>query len=157
MLYYPAIAVIALFTKVKRELWELILSYLFIVVISCSFFIIMPVRMERPILPETGIFNILLQFIYNMDNPVNCFPSQHVALIMSAALSIRRRLREFIPWMVFAILVCFSTVFVKQHYVLDVISGILLAFLSLGLSLIAIKYLFERFVKHPDKKKRASL
>lgn len=46
-----------------------------------------------------------LRALYRADPPCNCFPSLHVAHSFVSAL------------------VAMSTVFIKQHYVLDVIAG----------------------------------
>jgi hypothetical protein len=62
------------------------------------------------------------------DPPYNCFPSIHVAHSFVSALACFRVHRGVgIAALLCASLVALSALFIKQHYVLDVIAGILLA------------------------------
>ena len=63
-----------------------------------------------------------------MDPPYNCFPSLHVAHSFVSALTCLRVHRGVgIVALISASLVALSTLFTKQHYVLDVIAGVLMA------------------------------
>jgi membrane-associated phospholipid phosphatase len=69
-----------------------------------------------------------LKFLYEADPPYNCFPSLHVAHSTVSALTCYLVHRGVgIVALGCAFLVGVSTLFTKQHYVLDVIAGILLA------------------------------
>ena len=69
-----------------------------------------------------------LRFLYSADPPYNCFPSLHVAHSFVSALTCYRVHRGVgIAAALCAALVGLSTLFTKQHYILDVIAGILLA------------------------------
>jgi membrane-associated phospholipid phosphatase len=66
--------------------------------------------------------------LYGSDPPYNCFPSLHVAHSFVSAVTVHRVHRGVGRWaVVCASLVAVSTLFTKQHYVLDVIAGMLLA------------------------------
>ena len=66
--------------------------------------------------------------LYDADPPYNCFPSIHVAHAFVSALTCYRVHRELgIAATLGASLVAVSTLYAKQHYILDVIAGILLA------------------------------
>ena len=69
-----------------------------------------------------------LRFLYDADPPYNCCPSLHVAHSFVSALACYRvhRTLGFVA-ISCASLVGVSTLFTKQHYVADVIAGILLA------------------------------
>jgi membrane-associated phospholipid phosphatase len=70
-----------------------------------------------------------LRFLYASDPPYNCFPSLHVAHSFVSALSTYRVHRGLgIVASIFALMVGVSTLFTRQHYILDVIAGIFLAF-----------------------------
>lgn len=92
-------------------------------------FIAFPSCIPRPELnPADGGFIWALSVVYSFDTPTNCFPSMHC---MFAYLVFRQSLRSpgARPWFklfcaVFTVLVCLSTLFVKQHVVADVIGGI---------------------------------
>jgi membrane-associated phospholipid phosphatase len=77
-----------------------------------------------------------LRFLYASDPPYNCFPSLHVAHSFVSALGTYRVHRGLgIVASVCALVVGLSTLFTRQHYVLDVLAGILLAFASYALFL----------------------
>jgi membrane-associated phospholipid phosphatase len=72
-----------------------------------------------------------LRFLYSADPPFNCFPSLHVAHSFVSALSSYRVHRGVgIGATAGAFVVGLSTLFTKQHYILDVVAGIVLAFLA---------------------------
>ena len=78
-----------------------------------------------------GIFNKLLAVIYGADGSdiaFNLFPSYHCLISFYCYLGVRKQpeiSKGFrIYSLVMAILISFSTVFTKQHYILDVAGGI---------------------------------
>ncbi len=97
----------------------------------CLFFLILPTTNVRPMLTDGGICAAILQFVYDMDAPTRLFPSIHCLVSWFCYIGIRRR--ENIPkWYqifscIFALLVCASTQFTKQHYIVDVFGGIIIA------------------------------
>ena len=75
-----------------------------------------------------GFFAWFLQGIYDADPPRNCFPSLHVATACVAALACGRVHRGVgFAAGLWAVLIAVSTVFTKQHYVADVVAGMILA------------------------------
>lgn len=86
----------------------------------------------RPDLSDPhGLFEIVLRWIYGVDTNTNVLPSLHVACVVgqTACVWSTRTIRR--PWVrpaltVLALLVCSSTVFVKQHAVLDLAAGLAL-------------------------------
>lgn len=67
----------------------------------------------------------------NIPREYGCLPSFHCLQIIFCYLGIMgkkdRNIGHRIGWLVIAILVCLSTLFTKQHYIIDVISAISLA------------------------------
>jgi membrane-associated phospholipid phosphatase len=69
--------------------------------------------------------------LWNADNPANCCPSLHVANSILAAMGFwYEQRKKFVPYMVWALIICFTTLTTKQHYFWDVIWGIILALLT---------------------------
>jgi membrane-associated phospholipid phosphatase len=88
---------------------------------------------ERPILVEQTIFTPLVFLIYSHDLPFNCFPSTHVSLsLISGAYWIKQAPHSKVYITVFVVLVAASTLFVKQHYIVDVAGGAILGLLSIS-------------------------
>ena len=105
-------------------------AYLAIWLVACVIFIAYPTATPRPAqVPGEGFFAWLLRGIYSADVKYNCFPSLHVAQSYLSALACHRVNRGVgIAAGAWATLVALSTLFTKQHYVLDVVSGALLAY-----------------------------
>ena len=100
-------------------------------------FFLLPTTMERPEVPGSDPFSWLVRFIYQVDTPDNLLPSIHCLenwLCFRGALRCRKVGRGYqIGMLIFAILVFASTLLVKQHLVLDVVTGI--AVVEIGLFL----------------------
>lgn len=75
-----------------------------------------------------------LRFLYSADPPYNCFPSLHVGHSVVSAVTCHRVHRHVgTIALLCAGLVALSTLFTKQHYVVDVIAGAALAFAACAL------------------------
>lgn len=91
----------------------------------------------RPALTGDGVFIHLVQMIYSHDHPYNAFPSIHVlttfAIILGNMYIQNKRVFHsfFVPIMGSFIIA--STLFVKQHYILDVLSSIFLTTFIYGI------------------------
>ena len=108
---------------------RLLLAYLMVWLTSYFCFVTYPTVAPRPPTVSAGGFVIWgLQFLYSADPPYNCFPSLHVAHSVISALACHRVHRGVgIAALICAALVAISTLFIKQHYVLDIIAGAALA------------------------------
>lgn len=100
-------------------------SYLFVMTVSYAGFLLYPTSAPRTdVVTGDGFAAWTLRLAYSLDPPYNCFPSLHVAYAFVSALACFRMHRTVglaaIAW---AALISLSTVFTKQHYVLDVIAG----------------------------------
>lgn len=112
--------------KFYRYIVVSLISYL----IAGFFFIFLPTEIERPVIENTNILNWLVNFIYNSDTPTNLFPSMHCFISWNVYVSVRRDKKVPVAirlgYLIMAILVCMSTVFIKQHFFVDIFAGILL-------------------------------
>lgn len=94
-------------------------------------FLVLPTTNIRPELTGDGFCIKLLQGIYLVDEPVNLFPSIHCMVSWLIVIGMRNskkipKLYRFIT-VLFAVLICISTQFIKQHYIVDLIAGIAVA------------------------------
>jgi len=139
MVYLTAVIPIAV-VRQRALLRRVALSYLAIMIVSFNIFWIFPVRMTlRPENPAVDSFVTWgLRLCYYLDQPLNCFPSLHVALTVLAAMICWKvdRFWGALAW-VGSVAVSASTMLVKQHFFADVVAGIALALLS------------YRFLVHP--------
>ena len=117
---------------------RMVQGYLIAMLISGVIFLVYPTTITRPVPPDTGLFNILLALLYQIDAPVNLCPSLHVLITyfcIRAAMGSRIVPRWYLPasW-VFLALVCLCVLFVKQHVLADIPAAILVAELSVRLA-----------------------
>ena len=117
---------------------RMVQGYLIAMLISGVIFLVWPTTLTRPVPPDTGLFNILLALLYQIDAPVNLCPSLHVLITyfcIRAAMGSRIVPRWYLPasW-VFLALVCLCVLFVKQHVLADIPAAILVAELSVRLA-----------------------
>lgn len=131
MIYVLPLCMLVLLGK-SRHFALILDSFTIIALIHFFIFLMLPVHYElRPMIQATtDPFLSAVSFTYTMDDTTNCFPSMHVSFAFLSYFSIRR----FRPgwakaFFVGAIAVSLSTILVKQHYVLDVVSAIGLAWL----------------------------
>jgi membrane-associated phospholipid phosphatase len=115
-------------THIRR----LYVAYLLVWITAYVSFLLFPTVAPRPVNVVGDGFAVWgLRFLYSADPPSNCFPSLHVAHSFVSALSCYRVHRTLGVAAAFcALLVAVSTVFSKQHYILDVLAGMLLAALA---------------------------
>lgn len=69
----------------------------------------------------------IMKFIQDTgETPTGAFPSSHVGLsLIILLISARTNTKQLIVIFPLALLVCFSTVYIKAHYVIDIIGGII--------------------------------
>jgi len=129
---YMALGFIYLGRKSIMDFYKMEIFLSLGMVISFIIFIIYPnAQFPRPDVPGKDIFSFLVNFIYSHDGTNNVFPSIHVCnaigvhlcLINSGKLKDRKKFLSFTAM----ILICASTLFIKQHSIIDVIGGIILA------------------------------
>lgn len=113
-----------------------ILSHIIATSLATIIYIVYPTGVKRPSInnPKT-FFDKILVFIYTHDHDNNACPSGHVysTLITSTYLSLSLP-QYLIIFSVVGMLITLSTLFTKQHYLIDVIAGILLALISVLIS-----------------------
>ena len=117
-------------------------------------YVIMPSFYPRPDLVPDGLSEQLLALTYEIDNGSNTFPSGHVCYSWLLFLGVKysRDAKKIFGlrslYLLWALGVTLSTLTLKVHYVVDVLGGFALAFLTFY----SIKYLFNKFDTYRDGK-----
>ena len=108
--------------------------------VSGIIFFIFPSTMARPLVLEDNPFSWVLGTLHELDRPYNLFPSLHVSFSVLTALiktRIAQRLK-FFHWGA-AALISISTLFVKQHALVDIAGGIIVAVLAFSVFIVLEK------------------
>ncbi|MEW5919258.1 MAG: phosphatase PAP2 family protein, partial [Gemmatimonadota bacterium] len=137
-LYAFLIVLPVLVVRQPEHIRRTVHAYLSVWILSYVIFLVYPTVASRPqdVLGDGfGVWG--LRSLYGADPPYNCFPSIHVAHSFVSALTLHRvHKRLGLIALLCATLVALSTLYTKQHYVVDVIAGMLLA---LGAYVVFIK------------------
>jgi membrane-associated phospholipid phosphatase len=125
---YLFLIVLPVFVICQEELIRrTVRAYLAVWLTAYAVFLLYPTVAPRPdyeLVPGGGFGAWGLQILYDADPPFNCFPSLHVAHSFVGALAVYRMHRGLgLFAVVCAAIVGLSTLFAKQHYVLDVVAG----------------------------------
>ena len=101
-------------------------------------FIVYPTIIERPSLIVNDFFTWGLNMIYTIDKPVNCLPSIHIIanwMALRASFMMKRPPKIWrIICIVMMVFCALSIVLIKQHYLIDIPTGILAAEIGLAIS-----------------------
>ncbi len=132
ILYIPFLAITLGYFVFFTELYQAIyISFIFCIGVASIIYFFYQTTVPRPQITGTDVFSKMVLYIYSKDHPYNCFPSLHTAL---SVLSFLYWIQVFpnLKWSMgaFVLSILISTVTLKQHYIPDVISGILLAIAS---------------------------
>lgn len=114
-------------TSVCRFFWSDFIAH----VICFAIFLLFPTTNIRPSVRPDGIWNRAMLWVFSVDAADNLFPSIHCMVSWFCFIGVRGR-REIPLWYkifsaVMALMVCASTLFTRQHVILDVFGGVLLA------------------------------
>ena len=105
------------------------LSMIVVFLVSYVFYFFLQSFIERPLLAGDDALTAMIREVYAGDQPFNDFPSLHASLSTLVAvhwLQVSGRIGVVIA--IWAALIVLSTVFVKQHYVADMVAGAGLAY-----------------------------
>ena len=93
-------------------------------------FILLPTTMTREPLVVDSISTWIINIIYKVDTPVNLFPSAHCALailFIISTLDVKEIKKEYkILITITSVLIMLSTVFIKQHVIVDVLGAFII-------------------------------
>lgn len=115
-------------------------------------YILWPTMLDLRIPVEDGNFLAqIMQLLWAIDTPTNVCPSLHVSVSTAIALTVlkSKKMKGRHPvgrWLLalWMVLICISTVFVKQHSVIDVLCG---ASVTAGFGLIAYQTDWKKLVR----------
>lgn len=121
-----------------------VITFICITIVAFIYFLY-PTTMNRADIVPSNISELLVNIIYKIDTPVlNCFPSMHCLIsfifiyITLSETTLNNKVKFII--VIWAALVILSTLFVKQHVVVDMVSAFIISFVAF-IMVKKIKYL----------------
>jgi membrane-associated phospholipid phosphatase len=127
VLLFIAVPVYAALSAGRGEYEALLISVLFVTLMSYIIYIMFPTYVIRPDIPHDSLFSNALNSLYQSDKPYNAAPSGHTYLTLVFALYLNRWHPKH-KWIfsIVALAIIASTLLTKQHYVLDVVTGLIM-------------------------------
>ena len=127
VLSYVLPAVLVATVRDYASFRRLACAYFVTLLTAYTTYLLFPVCIERPHLEVSSFHTWLLSIEYLVDRSYNAFPSLHAALSWLAVFASQVSRRSRVGLGVLAAGISISTVFVKQHYIVDVLYGYALA------------------------------
>ena len=130
----------------KDRLKEYALVYIICSIISSVIFVLFPTTISRSSYITNSFTDILVKFIYEYDTPaLNCFPSLHAleSMLWIWYVGCNNKFNKYIRigvW-VTCIGIILSTLFIKQHVIVDIIGSLLVLILGYNISKLILKKL----------------
>lgn len=109
----------------SEKLTSLFIKFSFVMASTLILFIVFPIEYPRYLYPSTGIIN----FFRATDGPGNCFPSLHVietVLLAACYWFLEKSTWRRLIMTLWSVLIIISVLTTKQHYIIDIIGGIVL-------------------------------
>lgn len=109
-------------------------TYIISYILAGLFWFFIPNGVKRPKIYRKDIFSRLTALIYKYDDDGNGFPSAHIFATLTCSYFLFLAFPEYLVLILsMTFLISVSTVFVKQHYILDIVGGIIFFLLSITL------------------------
>lgn len=114
----------------NRFFRQLAYSVIIVNLIAFVIYLFFQTYVPRESIMDNDFLSGVIRFIYSHDQPYNAFPSLHVALSsVVATYYVCMKSKWSWAFVAMAALITASTLFVKQHFILDVVSGVVLGVL----------------------------
>lgn len=140
------VGLIFLLSKDRKEYLRALMAIYIGMCICFAFYYLYPVEISRPVVENNTIPNKIVNIIYKNDRPFNCFPSIHVlnTYIIMRFTKIKDNKYWFYYTNIIGILIILSTLFIKQHFILDGVVAIILA----EIVILVVKKIEDKYVSY---------
>lgn len=146
---YMALGFLYLGLNSVKDFYKMLIFLTLSMSISFIIFMLYPnAQFARPMVPGKDIFSWLVNFIYSHDGTNNVFPSVHVCNAIGVYLALENcsKLKDKILFRILSFIIMVSisasTVLIKQHSIIDVTGGVILAII-LYLGIYQVPKLFK--------------
>lgn len=141
-LYYPIILVLVFAQTSFRMFNYTAFSFLILLIMQCAVFFAFPVRIPdhwREYDRNGSISLRMLALVHRYDSSANSLPSMHVSVATLTAIHLYEALTPVMSSyaalsFTFPLLIGFSALFTKQHYLIDIPPGAFLGWLAYRVS-----------------------
>ncbi|MHA6531630.1 phosphatase PAP2 family protein [Paenibacillus sp. BAC0078] len=154
-IFYIYLCLFYFFKNDLRVYYRALLIYTVCACICYGIYSVVQTTVPRPELVGHDVFTLIVRFVYHRDQPFNCFPSIHVfSSYMVFRLTASSGFRN--KWNMLLIggmsgMIILSTLFIKQHAILDGLAGIMLVEIVLA-AVLLVEHFFTRSSSTPQER-----
>lgn len=137
LLTFPIVifSVLWVASKDKKHFWNIWLTGIISFAISMIIYLTFQTQEIKPDLNPVTLSEIIMMWTWRACKPINCFPSQHAMMAFVTILCFYNQRKTTPLWLrilayVCGILIMMATVFLKQHFVVDVIASIVIMLIT---------------------------
>jgi len=154
-IFYIYVCLFYFFKKDIHVYYRMLMTYAICALLCYLIYSVFQTTVARPYVGGTDPFSLLMQYIYNRDQPYNCFPSIHCFssyMVMRAIWTSSFRNKWNMTLITgMSSLIILSTLFVKQHVVMDALAAIFLVEV-----VTAALIVFERKFRHARERQKST-
>lgn len=137
LLTFPIVifAVLWVASKDKKHFWNIWLTEIISSIISMIIYLTFQTQEIKPDLNPVTLSEVLMMWTWGACKPINCFPSQHAMIALVTILCFYNQQKTTPLWLrilayVCGILIMMATVFLKQHFFVDIIGSIIIMLIT---------------------------
>jgi membrane-associated phospholipid phosphatase len=128
----PAVGLYLYLRRQEKAFRRVMMGYLTIILLGITSYLLVPAVGPEKYFADQYIHDLhghalthSVDYIINIGRVgFDCFPSLHVGIPLLLSLYLRNyRRRAFIPALVYVALMCCATIYLRYHYVIDVIAA----------------------------------
>lgn len=137
----------------REQYQRVILAYAISLIACYTIYYYFQTTVQRPELTGTAPLTKLMRFVYGNDQPFNCFPSLHCLTCFLMMIAVRNgKFSKLVYWVVqvSSVVIIASTLFVKQHVILDAVGALIVAELSYYLATNLLREEVRMWVRKPS-------
>ncbi|WP_068697309.1 phosphatase PAP2 family protein [Paenibacillus yonginensis] len=126
-IFYIYACLVYFFFRDRKAYYQSIVLYTVCALTCYAIYSVFQTTVPRPVVSGSDVFSRLVTFIYDRDQPFNCFPSIHcfssyMVLRMMFTSPARGLMNRLLIGGMSITIIC-STLFMKQHVILDALSA----------------------------------
>ncbi|MDR9857250.1 phosphatase PAP2 family protein [Paenibacillus sp. VCA1] len=129
-IFYIYVCIVYFFFRDRPSFYRSIFLYTVCALTCYVIYMVFQTTVPRPVVTGNDPFAMLSRFIYNRDEPFNCFPSIHCFssyMVMRMIWKSPARNGKNVTLITgMSLLIIVSTLFMKQHVIMDVIGAVAL-------------------------------
>ncbi len=142
LLHHPGIIITGALLWNTQFCVPFLLSMIVSYALAVVFWYTVPNGVVRPPVIQSSVFSPLVKILYQHDGDTNGFPSAHIFVTLLCGYYLSYAFPLFIvPLWLCVSTVVLSVLFTKQHYIIDIPGGGIVAFISICLVKIIIPFI----------------